>query len=74
MRNALFLLPLLIGALPACGSGDVPSGGLTPEQNQALDTAAQKLDDDRANLPNRDGEQHAPPADKSAEPSAPAAQ
>lgn len=64
MRTALFFLPLILCALSACGSGDTPTGGLTPDQNKTLDVAAQKLDAQRADLPKRDGEQTAPPADK----------
>lgn len=57
MRFAQLFFHLMLCALSACGSGDAPSGGLTPDQNKALDNAAQKLDAQRADLPKRDGAQ-----------------
>jgi hypothetical protein len=55
MRTHFLFLPILFYALVACGSGDAPSGGLTPEQNANLDKAAQTLDAERADLPKRGG-------------------
>jgi hypothetical protein len=60
MRTSLSAITLILCALSACGSGDAPSGGLTPDQNKTLESAAQKLDAQRADLPKRDGAQ--PPA------------
>ncbi len=60
MRTTPLFLPLVICALSACGSGDAPSGGLTPDQNKTLDASAQKLDAQRADLPKRDVDK--PPA------------
>ena len=53
MQMGRYFCFFVLVALAACGSGDSSPGGLTPEQNETLDKAAQKLDEDRAGLPIR---------------------
>lgn len=61
-RTFAFLAAAATLALSACG--DAPSAdGLTPQEQQALDSAAKRLDDQRAGLPDRGAQKDTPAAE-----------
>ena len=48
--------------LAACGTAS-SADGLTPQEQERLDAAAQRLDDQRAGLPDRSAQKDAPAAE-----------